>query len=114
MSTAEQVPTIREVNLGTEVSFEKLPAPVSVDQDEFFLTQDKAGAYHLLSTICPHSWGTVIDWDTSFMCPDHGWRFERGEGICINGPRSQMYSFTVTVRDGNVYARIPEDKSQWT
>ena len=48
------------------------------------------------------------------MCPDHGWRFERGEGICINGPRSQMYSFAVTVRDGNVYARIPEDKSQWT
>ena len=114
MSTADQASTIREVDLGTEASFEKLPAPVSVDQDEFFLTQDKGGAYHLLSTICPHSWGTVINWDTCFMCPDHGWRFERGEGICINGPRSQMYSFTVTARDGNVYARIPEDKSQWS
>ena len=113
MSTADSTPAIREVNLGAEASFEKIPAPVSVDEDEFFLTQDKQGTYHLLSTICPHSWGQIVQWDNCFMCPDHGWRFETKEGICVNGPRAQMYHFPVTLRDGHLYAEVPEDKRYW-
>ncbi len=114
MNIADQTPIIREVDLGAEASFDELPAPVSVGQDEFFLTRAKNGSYRLLSSICPHSWGKIVNWDTCFMCPDHGWRFERAQGVCINGPRAQMFSFDVTVKDGNVFAQIPEDKRQWT
>ena len=105
---------IQEIDLGAETSFPEFPAPLTLQDQDYFLAKGKDGVYRLLSTRCPHRWGEIIEWDTCFMCPDHGWRFERGEGICINGPRSQMYSFIVTVRDGNIFARIPEDKSQWS
>ena len=49
--------------------------------------------YQLLSTVCPHAMGEVVDFGNVFMCPDHGWRFEKSEGICINGPNSRMTSF---------------------
>ena len=97
-----------EVDLGLVDSFEHLPVSVTVDGESYFLAKGKDGAYRLLSAICPHSWGTIIKWDTCFMCPDHGWRFEMTEGICINGPRAQMYAFPVTVREGHFFAEVPE------
>ena len=102
-----------EVDLGPEDSFTDLPAPVAIGHDDFFLARDKEGVYRLLSDICPHSWGQIVRWDNCFMCPSHGWRFELDEGICINGPRAQMYTFPVTVRDGRLYAAVPEDKRLW-
>ena len=113
MSTADQTPAIREFDLGAEESFDELPAPVTVDQDEYFLTRDKKGSYRLLSVICPHNWGKIVNWDNCFMCPDHGWRFERSEGVCINGPNTRMFSFDVIVKDGNIFAQIPKDKKLW-
>ena len=113
MATADANPSVREIDLGAEASFTDLPYPVEVGRDDYFLVRDKTGAYHLLSAICPHSWGQIVRWDNCFMCPDHGWRFELSEGICVNGPRAQMYRFEVTVRDGQLYAAIPDDKTTW-
>ena len=69
-----------------------------IDDYEFFLAQNKEGNYSLLSSLCPHSWGTIFHEDNCFMCPTHGWRFEVSEGICINGPTANMYSFEVAAR----------------
>ena len=113
MSSADSSSTVREVDLGPESSFEEFPAPVEIGRDDYFLAKGKDGTYLLLSAICPHSWGTIVQWDTCFMCPDHGWRFEFGEGICINGPRAQMYHFPVTIKDGHLFAAVPEDKTAW-
>ena len=105
---------IRELDLGPEVSFEQFPAPITIEDEHYFLAQGKDSVYRLLSAICPHSWGRIVDWGTCFLCPDHAWRFEMTEGICINGPRAQMYAFPVTERNGRLYAEVPTDKSQWT
>jgi nitrite reductase/ring-hydroxylating ferredoxin subunit len=53
--------------------------------------------------------GEVIDWGGVFMCPDHGWRFEKTEGVCINGPNSKMTAFPVNVESGRLIATVPED-----
>ena len=104
--------TIR-VDIGTESSFTKLPTQVDIGDWSYFLAKTKKGVYQLLSTVCPHAMGEVVDFGNVFMCPDHGWRFELSEGICVNGPRAQMYRFEVTARDGLLYAAIPDDKTTW-
>ena len=113
MSTADSTPIIKKVDLGLEASFTEFPYPVSLGRDDYFLARGKDGGYRLLSAICPHSWGRIVRWDNCFMCPDHGWRFELSEGVCVNGPRAQMYTFPVTVRHGHLFAEVPEDKTQW-
>jgi len=94
------------MDLGPETSFLKFPAPVYVGNDSYFLVRGKRG-YLLLSTICPHQGGEVVHWDSCFMCPDHGWRFELAEGECINGPNARMTAFSVTVRSGHLFAEVP-------
>jgi nitrite reductase/ring-hydroxylating ferredoxin subunit len=42
------------------------------------------------------------------MCPDHGWRFEQSEGVCVNGPRARMFGCPVTVEDGRLIVEAPE------
>lgn len=98
-----------KVDLGPEASFTKLPAPVDVGQWSYFLVQNKKGVYQLLSNVCPHQMGEVVDWEGVFMCPDHGWRFEKTEGVCINGPNSRMVAFPVSLEDGNLVAQVPDD-----
>ncbi len=96
------------MDLGPETAFTKFPAPVFLGDWSFFLVRNKEG-YKLLSTVCPHQGGEVIDWRTTFMCPDHGWRFEQDAGECVNGPNARMMSFRVTVRDGHLFADIGID-----
>ena len=100
----------KEVDLGDAASFTELPATVVIDDYEFFLAQSKEGNYKLLSSLCPHSWGTIFHEDNCFMCPTHGWRFEVSEGICVNGPNANMYSFEVAARDGHLFATLPDKK----
>ena len=94
------------VDLGPEASFTKFPAHVAKGKYLFFLVRGKRG-YSLLSNICPHSSGEVREQGSTFFCRDHGWRFEQTEGECINGPRARMISFTVTARDGHLFAELP-------
>lgn len=97
------------VDIGAESSFTKLPAQVDIGDWSYYLAKSKKGAYQLLSTVCPHQMGEVIDWGGVFMCPDHGWRFEKTEGVCINGPNSKMTAFPVNVESGRLIATVPED-----
>ncbi len=103
---------VREVDLGMEDSFTKFPSEVEVEGFDFYLAKGKDGVLRLLSSLCPHSWGTVYLEDTCFMCPSHGWRFEFFTGNCINGPIAQMFTFEVTARDGHLFASLPEKKKQ--
>ena len=101
---------VKEVDLGPEASFTKFPTEVEVEGFDFYLAKGKDGVLRLLSSLCPHSWGTVYLEDTCFMCPSHGWRFEYYTGNCINGPIAQMYTFEVSARNGHLYASVPEKK----
>ena len=105
------MPDYREikVDLGAESSFTKLPAQVDVGDWSYFLSKSKKGAYQLLSNVCPHAMGEVVDWGNTFMCPDHGWLFEKTEGICLNGPNSRMTAFPVAVESGRLIATVPDD-----
>jgi len=94
------------MDLGLETSFTKFPAPVSVGDESYYLVHNNQG-YLLLSTICPHAGGEVVEWGSCFMCPDHGWRFELTEGECINGPNARMYAVAVTVRNGHLLVDGP-------
>ena len=93
------------MDLGPEGSFNKFPAEIVLGGESYFLVRSKKG-YQLLSSVCPHHGGEVVNWGTTFMCPDHGWRFEMKEGVCINGPNARMYSFPVTISGGHLFAEV--------
>ena len=91
------------VDLGLESSFTKFPASIKLDGESYYLVYGRKG-YLLLSRVCPHQGSVVSDEGREFMCRDHGWRFEHTQGECVNGPRSRMDSFPVTVEDGRLMA----------
>lgn len=97
------------IDLGLVSDFAKLPAPVEVRDWSYFLVQSRKGVYQLLSNVCPHQAKSVVDWNGVFMCPDHGWRFEYTEGVCVNGPNAKMVGFPVTIEDGRLIAELPDD-----
>ncbi len=111
MTTPDLTAGIQEVDLGAETSFAEFPVPLTLQDQDYFLAKGKDGIYRLLSTRCPHRWGEIIEWNTCFMCPDHGWRFEMSEGICINGPNARMDSIAVTLRDGRLIAQLATEQS---
>ena len=92
-------------DLGPESSFDKFPAQIELDGEPYYLVRGRKG-YQLLSTVCPHQGGEVVDWGSVFLCNDHGWRFEKTEGECINGPYSRMLGFSVTVQQGRLIAEM--------
>ncbi len=94
------------MDLGPESAFTKFPAAVNLGDESYYLVKGKKG-YLLLSAVCPHHGGGVIDWGSVFMCPDHGWRFEHSEGVCINGPNARMFSFPVNVQEGHLIVQLP-------
>ena len=95
------------VDLGPESAFTKFPAPITLEEESFFLVHGKKG-YLLLSTVCPHQGAKVTNWGKTFMCKDHGWQFEQTQGVCVNGPRAQMFSVPVTVQEGHLMADLSE------
>ena len=103
----------RKIDLGAVADFPELPARVWLDNgEELWLSKARDGKYRLLSMVCPHAYGRVVKWDKSFLCPDHGWRFEEGQGICVNGPRSQLFYHEVVVANGRLLAHIPADTDE--
>ena len=98
-----------KVEIGLESSFTKFPAPVDIGKWSYFLARNKKRAYKLLSNVCPHQMGEVLDWGGVFMCPDHGWRFEYTEGVCVNGPNAKLPGFPVRVENGSMIAEVPDD-----
>jgi anthranilate 1,2-dioxygenase ferredoxin subunit len=103
----------RKIDLGAVADFPELPARVRLDNgEELWLSKARDGKYRLLSMVCPHAYGRVVKWDKSFLCPDHGWRFEESQGICVNGPRAQLFYHVVAVDNGRLVAQIPADTDQ--
>jgi nitrite reductase/ring-hydroxylating ferredoxin subunit len=95
----------KQHNLGQESSFTKLPAEVTIGHDSYFLVKNEDG-YRLLSSICPHAGGRVMDYGSEFACPLHFWTFDKASGKCTNIPGEQLDSFPVNVQDGDLVAEI--------
>lgn len=97
------------VDLGPQSSFTEFPTPVTVGDASYFLVHGRDG-YKLLSTVCPHQGGEVMDeGDDVFTCDGHGWQYEKTEGLCINNPGFRMKAFLVTVQDGRLVALVPDE-----
>lgn len=97
------------VDLGEESSFTELPSPVKVSDASYFLVRGRDG-YKLLSTVCPHQGGEVMDeGDDLFVCDGHGWQYEKGEGTCVGRPDFRMKAFLVTVQENRLVALVPDE-----
>ena len=98
-----------KADLGEASSFTELPAPVKVGNASYFLVRGRDG-YKLLSTVCPHQGGEVMDeGDDLFVCDGHGWQYEKAEGTCVSRPDFRMKAFLVTVREGRLIAMVPDE-----
>lgn len=97
------------VDLGKESSFAGFPAPVRVGDASYFLVRAQDG-YKLLSTVCPHQGGEVMDEGGElFVCDGHGWQYEKAEGTCVSRPDFRMKAFLVTVRENRLIALVPDE-----
>jgi len=97
------------VDLGEESSFTGLPAPVKVGDASYFLVRGRDG-YKLLSTVCPHQGGEVMDeGDDLFVCDGHGWQYEKAEGTCVGRSDFRMKAFLVTVKENRLVALVPDE-----
>ena len=95
-----------KVELGAESALPALPMPVEVGEAKFFLVKGSDG-YKLLSVICPHQAGEVLDeGEDVFTCDGHGWQFDKNDGICVNQPHVRMRSLPVDMENGRLSALI--------
>ena len=97
------------VDLGTESSFTTFPTTVKVGDANYFLVRNKA-SYKLLSTLCPHQGGEVMDeGDEQFVCDGHGWLYEKTDGACTGRPDFRLKAFLVTVQENRLIALVPDE-----
>lgn len=96
-------------DLGEESSFKTFPSPVKVGDAAYFLVQGKDG-YKLLSTLCPHQGGEVMDeGNDQFVCDGHGWQYSKIDGSCDGRPDFRMKAFLVTVQNNRLVALVPDE-----
>jgi len=95
----------KEVNLGHESTFTTYPTEVKVNNETYFLVQNDS-KYQLLSTICPHAGGTVMNFGDSLVCPIHYWSFDKSTGACNTFPSLCLDTIDVSLRDGFLIAEI--------
>ncbi|PZD95824.1 Rieske (2Fe-2S) protein [Paenibacillus sambharensis] len=98
---------MQQVTLGKPESFERLPAEVTVEGREYYLTRHE-GAYVLLSRRCPHAGYTVEVEGGELFCPLHGWTFDMESGQCLNVKSAALASYKVAVCDGVLVAELEE------
>ncbi len=97
------------IDLGEEDTFTRFPAPVKVGDASYFLVRGRDG-YKLLSTVCPHQGGEVMDeGDDLFVCDGHGWQYDKTEGSCKGKPDFRMKAFLVTVKENHLVALVPDE-----
>ena len=97
------------IDLGEEATFTRFPAPVKVGDASYFLVRGRDG-YKLLSTVCPHQGGEVMDeGDNLFVCDGHGWQYHKTEGTCEGKPDFRMKAFLVTLNGNHLIALVPDE-----
>ncbi len=99
-----------KIDIGAESTFPTLPAPVEIGSASYFLIKTRDG-YRLLSRVCPHQGGTVQDRATRFVCPNHGYQYEKDGGKCLNAEGLRMKSYVVNVKEGRLIALVPDEKA---
>ncbi|HJU20099.1 MAG TPA: amidohydrolase family protein [Stellaceae bacterium] len=99
-----------KIDIGAESAFPTLPAPVEVGGASYFLIKTRDG-YRLLSRVCPHLGGTVEDGGAQFVCPDHGYQYDKDGGKCLNAAGLRMKSYVVNVQGGRLIASAPDEKA---
>ncbi len=105
MKGERSVQNKRQFDLGQESSFAKLPAEVILHNEPYFLVKNDAG-YELLSALCPHAGGTVMEYGEDLVCPLHFWIFDGSTGQCKNVYGECLTAHPVFVRDGKLIAEI--------
>jgi N-acyl-D-amino-acid deacylase len=63
-----------------------------------------------LSRLCPHQGGTVEDGGAQFVCPNHGYQYDKDGGKCLNADGLRMKSYFVNVKDERLIALVPDEK----
>jgi nitrite reductase/ring-hydroxylating ferredoxin subunit len=97
-----------KIDIGAEAELTKLPALVQVGGASYFLITTRDG-YKLLSTLCPHQGGTVQDSGARFVCPNHGYQYDKDGGKCLNAQGLRLKSYVVNVKDGRLIALVPDE-----
>ena len=92
--------------LGLVEEFASLPARVAIDGKSYFLIR-RGENWTLLSSVCPHVGGHVVDVGDVFECPNHGWQFDKRDGKCLNPSTKELSRFPVVEQDGRLFADIP-------
>ena len=54
--------------------------------------------------MCPHQGGTVEDGGAQFVCHNHGYRYDKDGGKCLNADGLRMKSYVVNVKEGRLIA----------
>ena len=99
------------IDLGPVTSFLGLSTPVTLANRPYYAVHAEGG-YRLISRICAHMGGQVVDTGSCFECPQHGWRYNRTTGQGINVPSAQLSWLPITVRDGHLWVdSLPERES---
>ena len=104
-----QTKTVK-VDIGAVSAFPTLPGRVEIEGDGYFLIHTRDG-YKLLSTVCPHQGGTVKDGGGHFVCHNHGYQYDKDGGKCLSAEGLRMKSYVVTVKDGRLFALVPDKKA---
>jgi N-acyl-D-aspartate/D-glutamate deacylase len=99
-----------KIDIGAESVVATLPASVEVGGASYFLVKTRDG-YRLLSKVCPHQGGTVEDVGTQFVCPNHGYQYDKDGGRCLNAEGLRMKSYVVNVKEGRLIALVPIEKA---
>ncbi|HEV2336356.1 MAG TPA: amidohydrolase family protein, partial [Stellaceae bacterium] len=99
-----------KIDIGAEAAFSTLPAPVEIGGASNFLIKTQEG-YRLLSRVCPHQGGTIQNRAARFVCPNHGYQYDKDGGKCLNAEGLRMKSYVVTLKEGRLIALVPDEKA---
>ena len=101
------------IDIGAVAEFAAFPAAVEIDGYPYFLIKDDDG-YRLLSRICPHAGGIIMEAETEFYCPYHYWEFSKETGCASYPPNARMEPVEVAEENGRLFARIELPESETT
>jgi nitrite reductase/ring-hydroxylating ferredoxin subunit len=96
---------MKEISLGMEQDYKKLPAEVEIGRLSYLLLKQE-DMYRLVSRSCPHAGQMVEIEGDELVCPMHGWTFNPHTGACLNVPSKGLASYTVIVRDSQIIAQL--------